>query len=1032
MPGAAVLHRGVLVVVAMALVSTAAYAGHPDNRLDCGGPLQRACCTFEAFPSCDTGLLELAGCNNESLCGGCSSGYCNYSAPTADKFPHCGGHGQRACCVTEVGLFTRKCDAGMIEVNGCVGDDCEQACGPGGGTAVSTCIAITPCGGEGQRACCHGELIDDTDTCHGGFVEIAGCTGDCLCGGGEGGANPFQISSNGTCVPQAPTKLPLASEPTTNWTAPAAGPRCALSGYADLHAHLFAHLGSGQGAFAGRPYDPDGGVNTAIGQDYGTTLDLVKKDGTELGAPSCPFYLDGCGDRLFHGDHVIIPVLGIGADDPVGVGTQDKPRSPLGAPLFNGWPTWTTTTHQQMYYTWLERAYRGGLRLMVMLAVSNEALCKGNKRSRTANCEESMLPPGRLADLDQFDERFRPRTATPPALPPIEAQLQAAYEFEDWLDQQSGGPGTGWFRIVRTPEDAREVIDAGKLAVVLGIEVDHPFGCRFDGPCTSAHVSNAVDKYHDKGVRHIFPIHNFDNQFGSPAAWQDAINVGNRAVTGHWWGVEDCGGDQYGFWLDAFIQTLISTLGFGNFEAPLYTNGNFEPDFASCNANGLTPLGDHLLDTLMDKGMIIDIDHMSRRSVEATLTKAEARVPPYPLVTSHTIFFDLHDKEFGDNFGRHERMRTRAQLERIRALGGMVAVMLKDDVQDTDKKGQKVTVAYGAKIADDCMHSTKTWGQAYQYAVDTMGGPVAMGSDFNGIAGHLGPRFGTDACGGDGAEDQEENHLRQLGTELRYPFTLPGFGTFARQKTGLKEFDFNSIGLAHVGLLPDMIADLRQVGLSNADLDPLFKSAEEYIRVWERAEGKTSPDTPFPPTGACLDDPAGGTSLGLGEAKVWIGLANSDAVGLRLDLRAEVSLDGALVGSGELLGVPAGSSGFNRAVLRAISLGAGDVDVSGGGELAVTLKVRRTCSRPKGHASGTVRLWYNGAPMDSGRGRDAGSRLTLTVDGQPQVLFLGAWPELTDVAGSARTFADMPVTSDEACPDRPYTPIGTWSGPVAP
>jgi hypothetical protein len=78
------------------------------------------------------------------------------------------------------------------------------------------------------------------------------------------------------------------------------------------------------------------------------------------------------------------------------------------------------------------------------------------------------------------------------------------------------------------------------------------------------------------------------------------------------------------------------------------------------------------------------------------------------------------------------------------------------------------------------------------------------------------PRFGTDACGGDagllgpsGADFQKRSHLKQLGTELKYPFTLPGFGAFDKQKTGEKEFDCNGIGLAHVGLLPDMIADLR-------------------------------------------------------------------------------------------------------------------------------------------------------------------------------------------------------------------------------
>src|SRR5262249_46182268 len=154
-------------------------------------------------------------------------------------------------------------------------------------------------------------------------------------------------------------------------------------------------------------------------------------------------------------------------------------------------------------------AWRGGLRLISMLAVTNEALCKSSKHLRTPpapDCDESMLPPSRIGVLDKFDERFRPKTGPGGPLPPIERQLQAAYEFEDYLDAQSGGPGQGWFRIVRTPEDARRAIAAGKLAVVLGIEVDNPFGCKFNGPCTTADVATAVDKYYEKGVRHIFPI----------------------------------------------------------------------------------------------------------------------------------------------------------------------------------------------------------------------------------------------------------------------------------------------------------------------------------------------------------------------------------------------------------------------------------------------------------------------------------------------------------------------------------------------
>jgi hypothetical protein len=64
---------------------------------------------------------------------------------------------------------------------------------------------------------------------------------------------------------------------------------------------------------------------------------------------------------------------------------------------------------------------------MVLFAVTNEALCLGKNGIDDASCKDSMLPPSRLADLDQFDERFTPLTANPPSLPEIERQLQAAY-----------------------------------------------------------------------------------------------------------------------------------------------------------------------------------------------------------------------------------------------------------------------------------------------------------------------------------------------------------------------------------------------------------------------------------------------------------------------------------------------------------------------------------------------------------------------------------------------------------------------------
>jgi microsomal dipeptidase-like Zn-dependent dipeptidase len=596
-------------------------------------------------------------------------------------------------------------------------------------------------------------------------------------------------------------------EPETGQVSAESG-SCSMRGYADIHLHLFGDLAHGGGVLAGKPYDEAGGINVALGNDFGTGADLVDNLGrspphTDAIPYLCPGFLPGCGLTLWHGNHDLFA-------DSAGAGTRDGSASNLGAPLFNGWPTWTSTTHQQAYYKWLERAWRGGLRLTVVLAVQNEALCRLSNHERSVDCSDSMAG--------------------------INLQLDEARRFESFIDGQSGGAGLGWFRIVESPVEARRVIRAGKLAVVLGIEVDNLFGCRQGSNCTAPSVTAAIAAYRGRGVRHVFPIHNFDNAFGGTATWQDAINVGNAASEAAWWSTENCAAEGYGFWLDAFgegalvgVATLLKGVVFPGLP-PAYPSG-LGGGQASCNTQGLTPLGKSLVGALMQAKMVIDIDHMSRRSVTDTLALAAAQ--GYPLVASHVQPFDLHQQTFAANAGRHERMRTTAQLAALRASGGLMGAMLKDDVQDTDLKGRRWTVPYGA-IADDCRHSSKSFAQAYQFAVDQMGGAVPFGSDFNGIAGHLGPRFGSEACGGDGVERALQ---AAAGDQLQYPFTLPGFGSFDRQVTGQKTFDFNFDGLAHVGLLPDLVADLTRVGLPTAYLDSIYRSAEAYVELWERVEG---------------------------------------------------------------------------------------------------------------------------------------------------------------------------------------------------
>lgn len=778
-----------LALLILLLVPITAAAG------PCGQPGQRACCLGEGA-ACAGGSREIPGCSGDCACSNSilsSSGTCQEITP-------CGGEGQRACC--SFYLEGSPCGSGMVEIPTCNGN-----CYCGGdatGTVASsgTCIRPTPCGGAGQRACC--DALAEGQACQDGLTKVPGCTGDCFCGGGLA-TGQHSVHTCGRMEPMA--------EPTTNSTPASLAayrarddkPACPLLGYADLHVHMMAHLAHGGAVLHGMSFDPVGGVNAALKQDYGTDLDIVNPNGTERPPPSCPSWLPGCGAKLFHGDHLLI-------DDVVGQGTQDGTASNLGAPLFNGWPTARSTTHQQVYYCWLERAWRGGLRLMSMLAVTNEALCRGTKHLRHTDCNDSMAP--------------------------IDAQLALARDFEAFVDAQSGGPGQGWFRIVTTPAQARQVIAAGNLAVVLGIEVDNLFNCKFQ-QCTPAYVEERLDHYYGLGVRHIFPVHNFDNGFGSPATWQDAIHVGNRISEGRWWEAEECAPQGYRFHLDWAMAGLLNLLGFGNIDLPApYLQA------ATCNKLGLSPLGETLVGMLMDRGMIIDIDHMSNHSLDKTLDLAEARFPKYPVVASHVQFFDLNASPI-----RHERMRTHAQLRRIKAVGGMIAAMTKDDVQDTDKRGQQLSLPYGA-VPNDCRHSSKTFAQALQYSVDVMEGPVAFGSDFNGIAGHFGPRFGHEACANDG---NERSAQLRANKRVSYPFALAGFGTLDRQVSGQKTFDYNVDGLAHIGLFPDMVEDLKVMGVPEHYTTALMQSAEAFIHVWERAEGQTVPDAVCTP-GRSADD----------------------------------------------------------------------------------------------------------------------------------------------------------------------------------
>lgn len=172
-------------------------------------------------------------------------------------------------------------------------------------------------------------------------------------------------------------------------------------------------------------------------------------------------------------------------------------------------------------------------------------------------------------------------------------------------------------------------------------------------------------------------------------------------------------------------------------------------------------------------------------------------------------------------------------------------------------------------------------------------------------------------------------------------------------------------------------------------------------------------DFDFRPVGG----PVPGPQLNcLSPALVWIGLKNSDDVGTKFDLLAEVLHNNIVIGSGELDSVPGGSSGFNNAKLRAISLALSSVgNLEGGDTVCIRLSVR-IATKVAGHRSGTARLWFNDAA--------ANSRFDLRVGTFDAYVFLRDNFILGNLPGTVRKSVDVFV--DKLRDGNAWKPFGTW------
>lgn len=611
-----------------------------------------------------------------------------------------------------------------------------------------------------------------------------------------------------------------------------------IYGAVDLHTHLMSYLGFGRKLLYGAP---DIGSIVPAGT-YGCNASDYRATSVEQCLGNCNSAHGGWGIDNTCGNYIRAAVLNFAFD-----GDYEKrvslDRNPHGDhphegyPNFLYWPHFSSVSHQQMYVDWIRRAYQGGLRVLVTLTVNSELL------------------GGVVSGDPPFDDKSA-----------ADLQLNEIVSFV--------GRHSDFMQIAYKPEDLRSIVRSNKMAVVIGMEVDNIGNFNYSNVNASeGAVAAEIQRLYQKGVRYIFPIHLVNNKFGGSAIYSLLFNLSNKYTTsrplpwgtpippGHMFNVEPASDPRIKYTLSLTAGTPTdgamnaAIFGMGGFltglaELPFPPALNIDPgspDFCpvpklGCiqqfkivqslltmssdwdvynnipggqqNQLGLTDLGKFAIRQMMKLGMIVDIDHMSDHSVRDAL--ALANQFNYPVASGHN---GLRDGIFEDPGHKvSENQRTNEQLQNIRRLGGVFGLGI----------GESTAGQYLANFRL-AMSSTKMNGAA-----------IMIGSDINGCVVMPKPRHGD----GRGGERSRYGGGIYTNWAKQINYAAPGQPTYSttggylmrKYAFGNKSWDYNTEGVAHIGLFPDYFQDLKNLGMTRDERQVFFTAADYFVSMWDRCE----------------------------------------------------------------------------------------------------------------------------------------------------------------------------------------------------
>lgn len=473
------------------------------------------------------------------------------------------------------------------------------------------------------------------------------------------------------------------------------------------------------------------------------------------------------------------------------------------------------------------------MRIMVAFAVENEAMCE-----QLYYANKGLGGPGGDGYACSKGDSFAS----------LKRQLD---NLKDWAAENSS-----WMEIAYNAADARRIVDADKLAIILGVEAEYAFGAEnqtFD-------PVDRLNTYYDEGVRTFYLAHKINSRlagadiyFPNDSDPGKAIRV-TQALSGCFYYDDNvthfplegrlgnklcdnnCGANAFkgGKVADACAYKLsdiseanmvdyVLTRGkeqFNGFKLYPWTPG-FGPG-GSKMVNGiernnlsLSNDGERVVRAAMLKGMIVNIDHVSSVARDRMNELATTVFDNYPLNALHNKPNDMLADTKG--FRKHEYDLETNELNYIKNTGGFFGFRMgpTDSVEYPDS---------GISAGTDCKNTSTESAKMLAWLLDKelhVGYALDYGTTTQGVHSRTFAECGLSSS----RPDRIHQYWPELTTGVSYV----------------------TEGVSHVGMMKQWHSELESIGLKQQYIDQLKNDGvDAFLQMWEKSESVSATGEQIP------------------------------------------------------------------------------------------------------------------------------------------------------------------------------------------